>query len=89
MWETDADVVEGQPGLQNEFQDSQGYTEKKPYLEKQKTKTQNELSLASFPLLRSFHQNAGSLETAFVFPVLYRKPMGKKQTQTSIQEIPQ
>jgi hypothetical protein len=23
MWETDADVVEGQPGLQNEFQDIQ------------------------------------------------------------------
>jgi hypothetical protein len=29
--------VPGQPGLQNEFQDSQGYTEK-PCLEKQKQK---------------------------------------------------
>jgi hypothetical protein len=28
---------EGQPGLQSEFQDSQGYTEK-PYLEKTKKK---------------------------------------------------
>jgi hypothetical protein len=33
--------VRGQPGLQSEFQDSQGYTEK-PYLEKkQKTNKQN------------------------------------------------
>jgi hypothetical protein len=30
--------VRGQPGLQSEFQDSQGYTEK-PCLKKQKTKT--------------------------------------------------
>jgi hypothetical protein len=30
--------VWGQPGLQSEFQDSQGYTEK-PCLQKQKTKT--------------------------------------------------
>jgi hypothetical protein len=29
--------VQGQPGLQSEFQDSQDYTEK-PYLEKNKTK---------------------------------------------------
>jgi hypothetical protein len=29
--------VRGQPGLQSEFQDSQGYTEK-PYLQKQKNK---------------------------------------------------
>jgi hypothetical protein len=28
-------AVQGQPGLQNEFQDSQGYTEK-PYLKKSK-----------------------------------------------------
>jgi hypothetical protein len=32
--------VRGQPGLQSEFQDSQGYTEK-PYLEKQKTNNNN------------------------------------------------
>jgi hypothetical protein len=32
--------VRGQPGLQSEFQDSQGYTEK-PCLEKQKQKTKN------------------------------------------------
>jgi hypothetical protein len=31
-------AVRGQPGLQSEFQDSQGYTEK-PCLEKTKTKT--------------------------------------------------
>jgi hypothetical protein len=31
----------GQPGLQSEFQDSQGYTEK-PCLKKTKTKTKNE-----------------------------------------------
>jgi hypothetical protein len=30
-------LVQGQPGLQSEFQDSQGYTEK-PCLEKTKTK---------------------------------------------------
>jgi hypothetical protein len=33
-------LVRGQPGLQSEFQDSQGYTEK-PCLEKKKTKTKN------------------------------------------------
>jgi hypothetical protein len=32
--------VGGQPGLQSEFQDSQGYTEK-PCLEKPKNKTKN------------------------------------------------
>jgi hypothetical protein len=32
--------VRGQPGLQSEFQDSQGYTEK-PCLEKKKTKNKN------------------------------------------------
>jgi hypothetical protein len=32
--------VRGQPGLQSEFQDSQGYTEK-PCLEKQHKKTQH------------------------------------------------
>jgi hypothetical protein len=32
--------VRGQPGLQSEFQDSQGYTEK-PCLEKPKTKQTN------------------------------------------------
>jgi hypothetical protein len=39
-WKAEAGGVRGQPGLQSEFQDSQGYTEK-PYLEKPKTKTQN------------------------------------------------
>jgi hypothetical protein len=34
-WEAEAGGVQGQPGLQSEFQDSQGYTEK-PYLEKPK-----------------------------------------------------
>jgi hypothetical protein len=33
--------VRGQPGLQSEFKDSQGYTEK-PCLEKQKTKQTNQ-----------------------------------------------
>jgi hypothetical protein len=33
--------VQGQPSLQSEFQDSQGYTEK-PCLEKQKTKKQKQ-----------------------------------------------
>ena len=33
--------VQRQPGLQSDFQDSQGYTEK-PCLEKQKTKTKNQ-----------------------------------------------
>jgi hypothetical protein len=33
--------VRGQPGLQSEFQDSQGYT-KKPVLKKQKTKKQQQ-----------------------------------------------
>ena len=35
--------VRGQPGLQSEFQDSWGYTEK-PYLEKNKTKQTNKTS---------------------------------------------
>jgi hypothetical protein len=34
-------TVRGQPGLQSEFQDSQGYTEK-PCLEKQKTKNKKQ-----------------------------------------------
>jgi hypothetical protein len=41
-WETEAGgfLSSGQPGLQSEFQDSQGYTEK-PCLEKQKQKQTN------------------------------------------------
>jgi hypothetical protein len=35
--------VQGQPGLQSEFQDSQGYTEK-PYLEKAQNKTKQKKS---------------------------------------------
>jgi hypothetical protein len=38
--------VRGQPGLQSEFQDSQGYTEK-PCLEKQKTKNKTKKNPAS------------------------------------------
>jgi hypothetical protein len=38
--------VRGQPGLQREFQDSQGYTEK-PYLKKQKTNKQKKTAKAS------------------------------------------
>jgi hypothetical protein len=34
--------VQGQPGLQSEFQDSQGYTEK-PCLEKPKIKIKNKI----------------------------------------------
>jgi hypothetical protein len=36
--------VRSQPGLQSEFQDSQGYTEK-PCLEEQKTKTNKQTKL--------------------------------------------
>jgi hypothetical protein len=36
-WEAEAGGVRGQPGLQSEFQDSQGYTEK-PCLKKPKKK---------------------------------------------------
>jgi hypothetical protein len=36
-WEAEAGGVRGQPGLQSEFQDSQGYTEK-PCFEKPKKK---------------------------------------------------
>jgi hypothetical protein len=36
--------VRGQPGLQSEFQDSQGYTEK-PCLEKKKQKTKNKQTI--------------------------------------------
>jgi hypothetical protein len=39
-WEAEAGKFPGQPGLQSEFQDSQGYTEK-PCLKKPKTKTNN------------------------------------------------
>jgi hypothetical protein len=41
MWRSQTNrvlLLKSQPGLQSEFQDSQGYTEK-PCLEKQKTKT--------------------------------------------------
>jgi hypothetical protein len=37
-WEAEAGGFQGQPGLQSEFQDSQGYTEK-PCLEKPKPQT--------------------------------------------------
>jgi hypothetical protein len=49
--------VRGQPGLQSEFQDSQGYTEK-PCLEKQKQKqNNNKKAHAKTPpnLIRSAH----------------------------------
>jgi hypothetical protein len=36
-WEAEAGEFRGQPGLQSEFQDNQGYTEK-PCLKKQKQK---------------------------------------------------
>jgi hypothetical protein len=54
-WETEAGEfwVQGQPGLQSEFQDSQGYTEK---LKKKKKKKKKIACLPSsfylFPLLR-------------------------------------
>jgi len=41
--------VRGQPGLQSEFQDSQGYTEK-PCLEKQKTKTKTKTKTKKRPV---------------------------------------
>ena len=37
-WEAKTGRVQGQPGLQSEFQDSQGYIEK-PYLKEPKTNT--------------------------------------------------
>ena len=40
-WEAEADGFLGQPGLQSELQDSQGYTEKPCLRKKQKTKTKN------------------------------------------------
>ena len=40
--------VQGQPGLQSEFQDSQGYTEK-PCLEKQKQKQQQKNTTINVP----------------------------------------
>ena len=39
--------IRGQPGLQSEFQDSQGYIEK-PRLGKQKTKNKNKISTFTF-----------------------------------------
>jgi hypothetical protein len=43
--------VWGQPGLQSEFQDSQGYTEK-PYLEKQKQTNKQQKKKYPWTLLR-------------------------------------
>jgi hypothetical protein len=37
--QSQVDPVQGQPGLQSEFQDSQGYTEKPCLAKKTKTKT--------------------------------------------------
>jgi hypothetical protein len=53
-WEAEAGgfLSRGQPGLQSEFQDSQGYTEK-PCLEKPKTKTKQKKSSAGFWLVVS------------------------------------
>jgi hypothetical protein len=50
--------VRGQPGLQSEFQDSQGYTEK-PCLEKQKTNKQTD---SEFFLVHSILSSARSLQ---------------------------
>jgi hypothetical protein len=45
--------VQGQPGLQSEFQDSQGYTEK-PCLEKTKNKTKQNKNLKDFIMQITF-----------------------------------
>jgi hypothetical protein len=45
-WEAEAGVG-GQPGLQSEFQDSQGYTEK-PCLKKPKTNNKNKQTKKPF-----------------------------------------
>jgi hypothetical protein len=58
--------VRGQPGLQNEFQDSQGYTEK-PCLKKKKKKVQCQMVLAQnliWILLTLFHK----IETVEILP---------------------
>jgi hypothetical protein len=47
-WETEAGFwARGQPGLQSEFQDSQGYTEKPCHEKKQKHKNLNIKNLSS------------------------------------------
>ena len=43
--------VRGQPGLQSEFQDSQGYTEK-PCLEKKNKKTKNKKKNCGVPIFQ-------------------------------------
>jgi hypothetical protein len=52
-WEAEAAAIRGQPGLQSEFQDSQGYTEK-PCLEKQ-TNKKNQKIQQWWPCLYSQH----------------------------------
>jgi hypothetical protein len=53
--------VQGQPGLQSEFQDSQGYTEK-PCLEKQNNNNNNNKELISF--VSSYSSNNHTAEFA-------------------------
>jgi hypothetical protein len=48
-------LVQGQPGLQSEFQDSQGYTEK-PCLKKNQKKKKNRSKLIRFPTLWKWRQ---------------------------------
>jgi hypothetical protein len=48
-WEAEAGGFRGQPGLQSELQDSQGYTEK-PCLEKPKKKKKKPKSVEIIPL---------------------------------------
>jgi hypothetical protein len=63
-WEAEADFwVQGQPGLQSEFQDSQGYTEK-PCLEKPKKKKKDllmfELFTVAIQMVVSLHVVVGN-----------------------------
>jgi hypothetical protein len=56
--------VRGQPGLQSEFQDSQGYTEK---LCLEKTKTNKQTNKKEMLNITSYHRNANGTTLRFFF----------------------
>jgi hypothetical protein len=59
---------EGQPGLQSEFQDSQGYTEK-PYLEKSKPNNQPKTNRVAWPTFQIGWPPEGSFSLPLILAV--------------------
>jgi hypothetical protein len=68
--------VRGQPGLQSEFQDSQGYTEK-PSLEKNQKTKNKQTKKPSKLLLRAWLNNLESRFTLSLEPAYHFSNIGK------------